>query len=328
MNEQLIKDIKHFEYKTNDKYELMENLLKKGYSEKEIIEEFDNFSFKPTWMGSLLGVLMIILAIAFIYSSRSTFGSFHYRFRSSGDFFRLSEWVLKPFLIVSLLFIGINTTVNFGNINKTVKRIMILAFTIELFLSSSYNSVLSLILALIGIIIFSFYSIPKDKNFSTAKALIYAVKNNRKKSVLKEIRLKEANVWKGSAIAIFLILAFILFLNSPIQLTSKITRQFGSHSYYKVDLKLIDEVLIFWLKFMALITFITAILLNINYNKFKISLYILMGFSFLFMLTTFFHQNFQEAIYPAILILISGIITITKPKKPIDKSNSVPLQES
>ncbi len=315
-NEQLIKDIKHFEYVTKNKYEIMENLLKKGYPESQIIEEFDNYSFKSDWKGNILGFFMIGLAVLIGFSVKSTFGSFNYEFDSRGDFLRLSEWVFKPFLILSLFFTGVNSIINKGFINKNTRLIMIIAFILFFIICVASVSHLSSLFGVLGIIIFSLYKTSIKNNFSSSKILIESIKNGNvnQKSILRKISVNDGEKWKGSSVFLFLLLAFSFFINSPIDLTREIVSQIGSSIDYKVSLQTIDIILIYGLKTLIILSFLISIFLAINLNKFKVLLFGIMLLSGIYSIITFFHSNFQTSIFPALLIVLAGIITINQKK--------------
>ncbi len=313
-NEQLQKDIKHFEYVTKDKFEVMQNLLNKGYNEADIIEEFDSYHFKSEWHGNILGFFMIGLAILIVFNIQSTFGSFSYRFNSQGDFFRLNEWVFKPFLILALLFTGINTIINKGFINKNLKLAMIVIFSLFLITSLISNSPLSLLIAVIGIILFSLYKIVNANEFSSAQMLINEIKNGNKnsKKVLKKISIYEKKVWNGSSVFLFLLLSFCLFLNSPIEITREIITQTENSTSYKASLQNIDIILFYGNHILLVLSFIMSVLLNINLKKFRKLLFGIMVLSAIYIITAFFHSNFQVSIFPALIIIIAGIIAVTK----------------
>ncbi|QXP60839.1 hypothetical protein [Olleya sp. HaHaR_3_96] len=312
MNEQLLKDIKHFEYVTKNRYEIMENLLKKGYSENEIKTEFDNYAFKSEWRGTILGVIMVALAIFIGFSIKGTFGSFNYRFRSSGDIFRLNEWVFKPFLMITLLFIGTNTIINRGYINKHVKTIIIILFVLFLMTSMTANSPVSLLFAIIGIITFSLYKIASDTPFSSAQLLINAIKSGQEnpKSILKKIKENDVKRWKGSSVIIFLLLAFCLLLNSPIDITREIASQTQNSTSYRSNIQNIDHILLYGIKTLLTLSFVVSIFLSINLKKFKILLFAIIIIALAYTVTTFFHSNPQVSIYPALIIVISGSVTV------------------
>lgn len=316
MNEDIIKDIKHFEYVTKNRYEVMEKLLEKNYPENDLITEFDNYQFKKEWNGNILGFLMICLAVFIGFNIESTFGSFDYEFDSSGDFYRLNEWVFKPFLILSLMFSGINSIIDRGYLNKNLKLIMILAFTFFIITSFASNSAMSLLIGIIGFIIFVIYKTPSESNISNSRIIIDDIqaRNRNQKSILRKINSREGKIWKGSSIFVFLLLAFSLFLNSPIDLTREIVNKTGNSTYYKTSLENIDVILLYGLKTLLGLSFFIAIFLNINLRKFKILLFLIVAICLIYIIATFFHSNFQNSIFPALIIAISGIIVIIKNK--------------
>ena len=315
-NEQLIKDIKHFEYTTKDRYEVMQNLLKKEYNQSEIIKEFDNYQFKSEWNGNILGFFMIGLAIWIGFSIKSTFGSFNYEFDSSGDFFRLNEWVFKPFLILALLFTGINASINKGFINKNTRLTLLIALVLFIVISISSNSPMSALAGIIGIVIYSLYKTATKESVSSAEIIINSIRRgaNDHKVILKKVIAVDGKDWKGSSIFLFLLLAFCLLLNSPIDMTREITYQTANSTSYRPALQSIDTILVYGLKTLLLSSLIVSLFLSINYKKFRLLLFTLMGLSVIYIVATIFHSNFQVSIFPPLLIILSGAIKITLDK--------------
>lgn len=313
-NEQLQKDIKHFEYVSKDKFEVMQNILKKGYTEADIIEEFDNYHFKSEWHGNILGVFMIGLAVFIGFNIQSTFGSFNYKFGSQGDFFRLNEWVYKPFLILALLFTGTNSIINKGFISKTLRLAMLTIFSIFFITSFIANSSLSLLTAVIGILIFSLYKTSVENEFSTAQMLINEIKNGNqnRKAILKKISANERKEWKGSSVFLFLLLAFCLFFNSPIDGTHEIVNQTEYGTSYRPTIQGIDLILYYGLKTLVGLSFLVSIFLNINLKRFRKLLFGIMVLSAAYVITAFFHTNFQVSIFPALIIIIAEIIAVNR----------------
>lgn len=307
------KDLKHFEYTTDSKYEIVEALLKKEYPESDIIDAFNNYTFKPKWNGNLLGGVFIILAICFAFNIKATFGSFDYEFDSAGDFFRLNEWVLKPFLILSLFYIGINALVNKGFVTKNTRLIMLFILSFFMISSITANSPYSLLLGLISLICFAAYK--TNPKITDITALIDAVKLGKepKKSILHN-NDTAGKTWKGSSIFIFILLAFCLLLNSPIDVSAKFSGSFLNFNYdlFKDSLTPLDKALRSGLKTLLAASFISSILFNINIKKFKYVLLLLMALSLVYIIICVIHPNFQKSIFPALVIIISGVITITQ----------------
>jgi len=316
MNEQLLKDIKHFEYVTKNRYEVMKKLLEKGYSENELIEQFNKYSFKSDWNGNLLGFLMIGLAIFIGFTLKSVLGNFNYQFDSSGDFSRLNEWVFKPFLILTLVFIGINTVINKGYINKNVKLIMIIVFSVFLITSVASNSTLSFLFGIIGILIFSLYKTSSKINNSIAELIIIEIQSGgeNQKSVLRKINENNRKKWNGSSIFIFLLLSFCLYLNSPIDVTTVIVNQTENSTSYRSSIQNIDIFLFYGLKTLLVLSFLVSVFLNINIKKFKILLFVIMFLAGIYILATLLHSKFQVSIIPSLIIIITGIVIINKNK--------------
>jgi len=176
------------------------------------------------------------------------------------------------------------------------------------------NSPLSLLIAVIGIILFSLYKIVNANEFSSAQMLINEIKNGNKnsKKVLKKISIYEKKVWNGSSVFLFLLLSFYLFLNSPIEITREIITQTENSTSYKASLQNIDIILFYGNHILLVLSFIMSVLLNINLKKFRKLLFGIMVLSAIYIITAFFHSNFQVSIFPALIIIIAGIIAVTK----------------
>ena len=310
MNEQLLKDFKHFEYTTADRVDMIEQLLKKGYSEKEIIDTYNAYSFRKTYNGQLLlGILMILLAGLMAYSINSTLGSFQYEFNSSGDFFRLNEWVLKPFLMWCFIILGINMLVNRGYFSKNVKTLMICFCSLLIVSAITANSVLTLFSGVCGLVLSIVLKKPENKILSEPEMLLASVKYNQpvKKKALKQINVKH---WKGSGIFIILILLTILYLNSTIHIIGRESNETGLLALTQsFEPTAFEMILSNGLRVLYLGCFLTAILVNINIHKFKYVLAGLMVIALVHIVLGLIHQNFQISIIPSLILIGSGLIT-------------------
>lgn len=322
-NEKLNKDIKHFEFTTKDRYEVMQNLLKKDYNKSDIIKEFDKYPFKSEWNGNILGFLMVGLAVFIGFNIKSTFGSFNYHLNSSGDFFRLNEWIFKPFLILTLMFTGINSIINKGFINKNTRLTMLIVLGMFVITSITSNSPMSALAGIIGIVIYSLYKTSKKDSGSSAEIIINSIRrgSNDRKSILKKITDRDGKDWKGSSIFIFLLLTSCLLLNSPIDMTREITYQTANSTSYRPALQTIDTILVYGIKTLLFSSLIVSIFLSINYKKFRFLLFTLIVLSSIYIIATIFHSNFQVSIYPALFIIISGSIKITLDKIALVEAN-------
>ncbi len=311
MSEEIIKDLKHFEYVTSDKYEVVEELLKKGYEEKEIIDAFDSYPFKTSWNGNaLVGILMIVLAIFIGVSIKSTLGSFDYELDSSGDFFRLNEWVLKPLLLISLLIIGINILINRGLFNKNLKKTMIVLFILFMASSIGSNSPLSLLFGAIGIALMITLKKKQIAALSPAQLILNSidVKTPSKKEVLAFLNMKN---WHGSTLFVFLLLSFVLLISSPIDVSKEMTDGGGLMSLSRTfELTTLDAILLATVKVLFLGSLVTAILVSIHLKKFR---YVLMGtilFAVIHIILSVMHRNFQTSIIPSLLLCVSGLYAL------------------
>jgi len=312
-NKQLIIDIKDLECTTQNKYSLYEGLIKKGHSEIEIKNATKTYNFKKIWNGNIIfGLIFIFIAVLLIFTMNS-YMRFEYEFDSSVDFYRLNESILKPFLIISLLIIGINIFINKGFFSESL-RILMLFFSISFLISTIISGSLhySILIPIVGLILIISFSIIKLKksNFTDEELILNNIKH--KKKTRKEIlALTSIKKWKGSSLFIFFLLSFILLLNSPIALETKI----DSISFFsKPILTKLESILISILKVLILGSLLVSILININFKKFRISVIILGSLSLSYVVLTFFHKNFQTSIIPCIIIIIASAIYLIKEK--------------
>ncbi len=313
MNEQLQKDLKHFEYVTKDRFEMVEELLKKGYDEKEVIDAYNDYSFKPVWNGNaLIGILMICLAICIGISITSTLGSFRYELDSTGDFLRLNEWVLKPLLSLVLLATGVNILINRGFFNKRLKMTMIVIFVLFIISSMGSNTPISLLFGAIGIVLFITLRIKKRAQVSEGELVVNTIKSSPafKSDILKTMSIKS---WNGSTLFVFLFLAFIVLLSSSIDISRPIASgsSGGLLSFSQMpELSTLDQILSIGLRILYFGSFATAMLVNINLKKFKWVVLGLVGFAILYIVLCVFHRNMQMSIIPSLLIVFAGLFTL------------------
>lgn len=182
-NKQLIIDIKDLECTTQNKYSLYEGLIKKGYSEIEIKNATKTYNFKKIWNGNIIfGLIFIFIAVLLIFTMNS-YMRFEYEFDSSGDFYRLNESILKPFLIISLLIIGINIFINKGFFSESLRILMLffsISFLISTIISGSLNN--SILIPIVGLILIISFSIIKLKksNFTDEELILNNIKHKKK----------------------------------------------------------------------------------------------------------------------------------------------------
>ncbi len=319
-NENILKDIVHYDYKLHSKYEVMERLLLKGYDEQKVIEEFDKYYSSSIKKWSVLGVIMIVLAVLYWFIYQPEFGRLRLDFNSRKYWYKFNELVLKPFFILSLLIIGISTVVDKKSINRAVRITMISLFSISVIICisvySSLNLVLSLVFAITGIILFSYYEKHSIKKLSNAKAIISNIKIKKNEPYpLNDKEFKQSKqVWKGSAVFLFLILSACFFLSLKYEPT-----RLEFSGGYKYSFKSIDFVLKIGTLLMTLASIVTAILININFNRFKVVLIGLMILSGVYVILATMHSQFQETIYPGYLIIVAGSVALFKPKLKLAK---------
>jgi hypothetical protein len=314
-NEDILKDIKHYDYKSQSKHEVMERLLLKGYDEEEVIEQFDKYYSSSIKKWSFLGVIMIILAVLYLFIYHPEFDRLRLDFNSRKYWYRFNEHGLKPFFILSLLIIGVSTVIDKNSINKAVRITMISLFTISVIICisvySSLNLVLSLIFAITGIILFSFYEKYSNKKLSNAKEIISNIKRKKNESYPitdKEFKQSE-QAWKGSAVFLFLILSACFFVSLKYEPTRL---EFAGG--YKYSFKSIDVVLKIGILLMTIASLVTAVLININFDRFKLVLIGLMILSGIYVILAMMHSQFQETIYPGYLIIVAGSVALFKSK--------------
>jgi hypothetical protein len=311
-NEDILKDIKEHDYKLNSKYEVMKRLLMKGYDEQKVIVEFDKYYSSSIKKWSVLGLAMIILAVMYLFIYKPEFGKLRLDFDSRKYWYLLNELALKPFFILSLLIIGMNTLVDKNSINRSVRIIMtsLFSFSIIICLSvySSLNLVLSLVFAIIGIIIFSSYEKYSIKKLSNAKETISNIKRSKNESYPSSDK-KNKQVWKGSSVFLFLILSACFFISLKYEPT-----RLEFSGGYKYSFETIDYVLKIGTLIITLVSLVSAVLISINFSRFKFVLIGLMILSCVYIILAIIHPQFQETIYFGFLIIFTGTASLFKQK--------------
>ncbi len=294
-NSEIIKDIKSDEYNSVDKYDIVKNLLKKGYPESSIIDVYDHYRFKQKWSGNILGVFMIVLSILIYVSIRSTFGGFDFEFDSEGDVKRFSEWVMKPFLGLATIFVGILILVNRGLCNRSLKRSMIIFYCIFLLVSVTASSPVPLLYALIGIILFSIMKIPDRLNKTDGEYIVSEVKRKSDKyEVLKRLNVKQ---WRGTSMSVFVMLAFVLFLNAPIMIKSGLE-----------NISLTENGLTLGLMILIYGSPLVGIMVGVNKKLFRYAFWALVALSVVHMLIVILYGGFQDSMFPCILMTALGLL--------------------
>lgn len=294
-NSEINKDIKHFEYISKDKFDVVEKLVTKNYSEDQIITAYNNHSFKKNWNGNTVGIFMILLAIGIAISVQPVSGSLSYLFDSRGDFIRLNELVFKPFAMIVTLFIGICMLINRGFCNdKQLKITMIVFYSIFMLTSFSSHTAYPLLYVPPGIILFSMLKLHNPSNKSDAELLLESVQNGiEKENVLQQIDIKS---WKGSNLFFYLILSSLLFINSPIVIAGTFN-----------EVTLLDYALSINIRLLTLGGIIVGILIGINKEKFNVGLLIIVALSSIHIFLSLIHSNFQKSIVPALIIIIGWL---------------------
>lgn len=313
--ESVLQDIKHYDHLSNDKYEVMEKLLLKGYDEQEVIEEFDKYYSSSIRKWSFLGVIMIVLAILYGFIYQPEIGKLRLDFDSRKYWYRFNEHALKPFFILSLLITGISTVIDKNSINRAVRITMILVFSISIIICmsvySSLNLVLSLMFAATGIILFSSYKRHLIKKLSKAKEIISNIKSKKNESYPSNDKKfnYSIRIWKGSAVFLFLIISACFFISLKYEPT-----RLEFSGGYKYSFELIDVVLKIGILLITIVSLVSAILISINFNRFKLVLIGLMILSGIYVFVAMMHSQFQETIYPGLLIIVAGSAALLKPK--------------
>lgn len=296
------------------KQEIIGILINKGHSDQEITNALTRYPFREG--GSVIGIIMIVMAVIVGFTIKSTFGSFQYEFDSSGDFYRLNEWVIKPFLSLALLFAGINLVRSRNNVNKSVKIFMIVAFSIFVIVSGMVNAAFPLLLGIGGIVLFSITKVPV---FTTPESTASLVKSTREFKPVNPDVLKQTDgePWKGSAVYLPIFLFFILLISSPIEATpneNSFSSGYATAEEILSRVSKFDLTLVWFMKVLWLGTLVTGILMSINVAKYRYALIGLTAVALVHTVLVLFHPVFQSSIIPAGGIVLSGAFVILSNK--------------
>ena len=302
----ILKDLKHLEYISKNKPDIVSGLIDKGYNDDEIIKELDNYEFKNNWNGNYFGFILLAISGVLLYFIKPVRGFFEYKFSSSGDFLKLNELVLKPFLALLLIFIGINIIINRGYVNRNLKLISIaflLFFCFSILRAGTINSnPLTIIASIVAIVTLLSFKLNSSKKSDGEVLLNYIKSEKSNKNALKQIFYKK---WKGSSIFVFLLLSFILFIITSISIDYNDPEKMHIPVLLRKPSSF-ENILLITSKILLFGSFICALLMNINYKMFKFALIGLMVISAGHIIASFTHIDFQPTIYPALMILLSG----------------------
>ncbi len=286
----LIRDIKYQKFKHRNDYTVLKNLLKKGYTEEEILKEYENIPFKQEWHGHFIGILMIAIALAFVFDIHSTFGFFNFHFRGRGDWFRFNEWVYKPFFILTFLLSGILVLIDRDYFSKTFKYLLFFMALFMGILSGSVNDRFAFALSLFAAILIFFYPLGKNETISP-RQILEDIKNNEKHRLLYEKVLKKRRrkKWKGTeAFVLFIFLWFLLY-NGSISIQHNVPN--------------------FWIKsliylriIMLPLVFVTLLILMFKRTEAKYLLWSTGFLSLLSLFIAFISPGFHTIIYPYIFL--------------------------
>lgn len=309
-NSELLKTISQLDRAGLDKTEIIETLISNGHSDQEIIDGINSHPFRVG--GNVIGIFIIIMAVVVGASIKSTFGSFRYEFDSSGDFVRLNEWLLKPFLTVALLCAGINLVRSRNNVNFTMKVSLIVVFAIFTLVSAMANSSFPFFCGVVGIVLLAITRVPV---LSTAEGTALLVKNLRAGTPPDENILKQTGgePWRGSAVFLPLLFFGVLFINSPIMMQMAQTP--NPYRYQSVEeimsqVSTLDLALVWLLKALILATIVTGILMSINMFKYRHALMALTVLAFVHAVIVLFSSSFQSSFIPATGVVITAALFI------------------
>jgi hypothetical protein len=313
---QVSKDIKHLESIYTNRVEIMERLLSKGYSEDELIIEFDRYPFKTIWSQNIWGVLMIGLAIFMVHNITYTSGNWEYNFGGIGDFARLNNYVLTRFLILSLLITGVNSLINNGYINKNAKSFLIGMSVLFSFVALARSSILPMISGVICTLFFSMLKVSMEKNTSNAKVIIDLINSGVRNriEIMKSPRLNWEIKWNNSSTFLLFLMAFCLLLNTPLEYNLVEIKKIGNRTNYRNDIQIIDKILEYGKELLIGLSLLLSILSNIDTQKFRVFFLGGVMFSSLYIIVALFHTNFQNVIYPALIMIAGGVYIIWKRK--------------
>ncbi|WP_026808772.1 hypothetical protein [Arenibacter latericius] len=282
-------EVSHLTYKRYNITRIAQALLKKGYTPDEIQKALENSNINNNNKNRIIAVLLLVVGILANLYTKSTYinNFFRFDFFSQADFMLFNERILKPTITLSMIYLGINLLINRNNISKVLKVFLLVFLTVFLFTITSYYSLLAFIFSAVALLLIAFIELPQK------------IENPEMVQIFPHLN-KE---WKGTSGFVFLLLGIVLVYSSHIRIEYVSTEEGASTGI----LSFLDYFLIYLKPVYCFIGVIASLLVSINFNKFKISFYILGAFSTIFLVVGLIHPVFQNIIYGSSIILISWI---------------------
>ena len=284
-------------YKKYDKIRIAQELLRLKYSPEEIKVALKKSKVKHKNINFILAICLIILGIIANFYTRSTYinNFFRFDFFSTADFMLFNERILKPTLSVSFIILGINLLINKVNISKNLKIVLYALLTIFTLFITAYISIISAIFSLLSLFLVWSIELPQIvQNLEMVKIFPKLNKN-----------------WKGSSVYVFIVLGSILIHSARIEFVFVSNGDNTSSA----SLGFVDYFLMYVQSILFYGGLLIALLLSLDFNRLKISLFILAGLSTITLLISLFHANFQNIIYGNLIIILSAIVMLFRKSK-------------
>ena len=283
----IISDLKYKKYNTT---RIALELLKKGYSEKEIKIALLENKLKRKNNNQIIAIILIVIGVLANFYTESTYinNFFRFDFFSQADFMLFNERILKPTITISMIFLGINLLIERTRINKFLKYTLIILLIIFGLTITSYYSILAILFCGISLLVITLLELPEK------------IKTPELQKIFPEFNRN----WNGTAGYTFLVLGIVLVYSSEISFKYIETGE----KTLKASLGFIDHFILQLKPIFGILGLLTALLMSISLNKFKIALYILAGFTVIFILACLLHSEFQNLIYGCSIILITSIL--------------------
>lgn len=285
--EEISKTITELVYKKRDNIEIAQHLLKKGHSVEEIKSVFAEKKLIPFNKNGFLGVLMILTGLFSILATKPTyliFNEFEFTFAHRWDFNIFNELVLKPTISISIIILGANLLYKTVNVNKNVTySLYILLSIFTIFITSYRTFTIPLVFSLVTLLLVWLIKLPLNLNLQKMEMAQIFPNINKK--------------WYGSSIYIYILFgAFLIFSSKEKASTETIT---SLHNFFTYAINTLFYGGLF-----------TAMLISMNFNKYKFLIYILGVSALITALSSLFYSNSQNVIYGCLVFIISSIISI------------------
>lgn len=279
-------------------YRLVRSLLNQGFTKPEILDAFKDNLLKIKKRGNNIGTIYVVYSLILLFFIHGTIGSFRYEFSGAADFYRLNEWMLKPFLSVSFLLVGTGLLINKGFYDQVIKYFLLgfcLLFAITGVIGNSLDS---LVLSILGAIILLFTKIYPERKISDEEYLFKAIENED--NIINVSRQLESKNWEGSYLALILLFCAVLLMSSLLKITALSAQD---QSFFNLD-KILG--IIFRLLLIGLV--ISGIFLHFRKNKLIVKGVIVA--SCIYIILSLFSEYFQPSIFPCIIVIIFGTIDL------------------